>query len=481
VSTQGIRSRWALAAIGAAIVVALVVLAPAPVRALAPTVVRIGGTAVAAAAIVYIAWIAEPAWTLSAALVLAPFSGSWTKLGLSGTVAPDRVLLIIGIAAVILRAPGVGRRLPLRVHPLHWLLAITAAYAVVSALISHTFFDAAAFFGLFEHLGILSYLLFFVAPVAFRTQRHRQVLLGALVGLGAYLGLTALFETVGPRALVVPSYINDPNYGIHYGRARGPFVEAVSNGVGLFACAVAAAIALATWRRRGARLIALAVLILCTAGMLFTLQRSVWLGAVAAAIVTVVAFRELRRYLLPLALAGALTIGAALTLVPGLQDKVSQRESDQRTVWDRQNLATAALNMLDQRPLTGFGWGRFADASRDRFWQAANYPLTGAGLQVHNVPLRYAAELGLIGVTLWVVGILLGVAGGLTGRGPPDLRAWRMGLVAIASFYAIVSSFVPPQLFPTMILWTWIGVTWAGRLQEDEVTVRAPLREPVPA
>ena len=52
----------------------------------------------------------------------------------------------------------------------------------------------------------------------YTTERKRQMLLTALVVLGAYLGLTALFEMAGPHALVWPKYIMDPNYGIHFGR-----------------------------------------------------------------------------------------------------------------------------------------------------------------------------------------------------------------------------------------------------------------------
>ena len=99
----------------------------------------------------------------------------------------------------------------------------------------------------------MPFLLFLTAPLAFRTQRQRQVLLVTFVTLGAYLGLTVVFETVKLDALVFPKYILDPHYGIHAGRGRGPFVEAVTNGLALFTCSVVCAIAVAQWHdRRGA-------------------------------------------------------------------------------------------------------------------------------------------------------------------------------------------------------------------------------------
>ncbi len=73
----------------------------------------------------------------------------------------------------------------------------------------------------------------------YSTPGRRRWLLGALVVLGAYLGLTVLFEMAGPHALVWPKYILNPNYGIHGGRGRGPFADAVANGFGLYVCALA--------------------------------------------------------------------------------------------------------------------------------------------------------------------------------------------------------------------------------------------------
>ena len=90
--------------------------------------------------------------------------------------------------------------------------------------------------------------MFAIAPLAFRTEAQRKIFLGVLVALGGYLGLTALFETVGPHALVFPRYITNPELGYHVGRARGPFLEAEANGIALFICGIAAAVAASTWR-----------------------------------------------------------------------------------------------------------------------------------------------------------------------------------------------------------------------------------------
>ena len=123
-------------------------------------------------------------------------------------------------------------------------------------------------FEILQSIGVLPFLVFLVAPVAFRTAHHRRVLLATLVGMGGYLGITAVMESIGTPSLIFPHYITDMSIGIHQGRSRGPFLEAVTNGTGLYAGAVAAAIAFASSRRPWYQAGAGAVILLCIAGML---------------------------------------------------------------------------------------------------------------------------------------------------------------------------------------------------------------------
>jgi hypothetical protein len=49
--------------------------------------------------------------------------------------------------------------------------------------------------------------------------------------LGVYLGLTAIAEKKGWRALVFPRYIMDPAYEESLGRGRGPLLNPIGNGL----------------------------------------------------------------------------------------------------------------------------------------------------------------------------------------------------------------------------------------------------------
>jgi len=428
-------------------------------------------TALPAAA--YVAWRAHPAPLLCGGLALSLFSGNWGNVGLPELVAPDRLLMYAAIVVVVLRGPAMRLRPRIEIQPIHWLLALTVAYVVASALVAGTFFDRAAMLRLADRVGAVPYVLFALAPVIFRTARSRSLLLAALVAAGLYLALTAFFEVLGAQALVFPRYINNPSLGIHVGRARGPFLEAAGNGAAIYICLVAAVVAAVTWRAGWRRNLAVVTAVLCSAALLLTLTRSVWVAAAAATTITMLSHPQLRRWLVPVAVGAALMTGATLAAVPGLKQKTLARESQRGPIYDRLNLNRAALNMVEARPLTGFGWDRFKDVGTDYF-QIGDYPLTaGVGVGVHNAYFSHLAELGLVGASLWLLSMLLAVWLALSRRGAPELEPWRYALLAIAILDFVVSAFVYPYLFSIVVLWVWAGIVYgpAARATGD-----APLR-----
>jgi putative inorganic carbon (hco3(-)) transporter len=407
-------------------------------------------------------WWVDPAYTISGAVLLTPLAGNWPALGVPGPLSPDRLLLAGGILAVLLRAPPIAGRPRLRIAGTHWLLALAAAYSLGSAFFADTLFNRDAFLKIVDAFGIMPFLLFLVAPLAFQTPQQRRILLSAFVVLGAYLGLTTLFEATKVDVLVFPKYILDTSYGIHIGRGRGPFVDAVANGLALYTCAVACAIAAASWRGFVARGIAIAIGLLCVVGTVLCLERSVWIGAALATFVAILATPGLRRYMVPLLIGIVVAISASLILIPGLSDTVQERTENPRTIWDRKNLARAAVNMVEAKPLVGFGWSQFSAHSADYFQQAFDYPLTATGAGIHNTPLTYAVDLGLVGATLWLLGALFGVGTALATRGPPELMQWRTGLLAVATASLVVSNSVPPTAWLNRMLWLFAGVVYSG-------------------
>jgi putative inorganic carbon (hco3(-)) transporter len=425
--------------------------------------VYLGLTALAAtAATVYVALRVEPAWPLSAAIALSIFSGHSDRLGFP--IGPDRLLIAAGLLGVALEglrdAEGRMRRPPIRIETAHWLLFAALLWAVGSAWWAGTLTQSSGFFALLDRFGLVPFLAFLVAPVAFRTDHQRGILLGTLIVTGAYLGSTALFEGAGLDALVFPQYILDPSVGIHPDRVRGPFAQAVAMGLGLFLCGAAGVMGAARWRGRPwVRAGCAAVAALCALGMLFTVTRAIWLGGLLAAAVVICATPRLWRLVPAAALVVALLIAGALAFVPGLEANARERAGDEAPVWVRENTNHAALAIVVDRPLFGVGWERFKDRSPRWFHQGDDIPLSGTGEGVHNVFLATASELGLPGAFLWLAGAALAIGGALLRRVRTELQAWKVFLLAATIMIVVAGSVGPlPYAFPLLVVWALAGV-----------------------
>jgi putative inorganic carbon (hco3(-)) transporter len=428
------------------------------------TVAVYGLIAVFAASFVFVIVRADPVVSFTAALLLGIFSGNWEGVGLPGILSPNRIVLVLAVLAVLFRVAPSAKRPQLRVQPVHWLMIAAGVYAVLSAALSRHLVANDSIADLGERFGLLPMLACFVLPAVFRTQRDRNILLAALVGLGGYLGLTAFFEAAGLDAFVFPSYINDPQYGVLVERARGPFADPIANAMAMFACAGACVIALGTWRSASARFLAAATALSCFAGILFTLTRGAWLGAAVASILMLAVVPELRRRAIPLALAALVCLGVALVAIPGLNDDVTERRTTQGTVYDRLALNRGALNMFEERPLTGFGWYTWQDHNVEFLQQGDDYPLPD-GIQnfpVHNLYLGFLAELGLIGTGLWLAAMVAAVGGAILRRGSRDILPWRYLLLAVAVFYLSITNFAPTTTFPIFLLLFLTGVVNGG-------------------
>jgi O-antigen ligase len=250
----------------------------------------------------------------------------------------------------------------------------------------------------------------------------------------------------------------------------------------MFACLVAAAIGLSWWRDRRVRVGAFAVIILCTAGMLYTLTRQVWAGGAAGIIVAMLADRRLRIWLPLVVVSGAIVVVVSLAFIPGLSGNVSTRTDDKSPVWDRLNSDAAAIRMVEARPALGFGWGMFGQASIPYYRLAKTYPLTSVS-DAHNVPLSNAAELGLLGMALWIAALIGGIVGPALRRAPPQITPYRLGLIAIAVAWFVQSNFTPfDYAFDNYVVWLFAGIVAGaaivGRSEKSAFVPSRPTKSP---
>lgn len=456
--------RWSVFAVATPLVVAALVAALAKSSGHHDPKVMLAAAALGVLVVALIA-VVPPSWSLSAALVLSMFGGSWQQLGLPNSVAPDRLVLGFTLLAIAVRAPGSRDRPMIRFRPLYAVMYVAGAYAIASAMAAGTITQHFAIFGLLDRMQIIDWLVLIIAPCAFSTAADRRVLLGTMVGMGIYLGLTGIFEIIGPQSLVFPRYIQDPLVGVQFGRARGPFVEATINGIALYACLLASLIAWRQWRSPLARRLAMLSIAVCAVSLLLTLSRSVWIGVGVSLLVMLILVRQLRPQLVRVIVVLGLIVGLSFVLVPGIQEHASSRANDSQTVRDREALDTAALNMIVHRPLFGVGWGRFIPVSQNYYETSDSYALWNLNpLPVHDVYLGIATELGLVGLALWLGVLLFGVGGAVLGRNEPELLPWRLALGALLVMWltAGVSS-VLGGTFPSLIIFFLAAVVVGGR------------------
>lgn len=434
--------------------------------------VEIVGTGAAAKALAalglivlaYLIRTVDPAWLITAGILATMFAGRWADLGVNVGIAPHRIVLAAGLLAVLLRAPPARNRPPLHLDRAHFALAAALAYLVISAVFAGSLDIEEGQFVFIDQFGLLPFAMFLVAPAAFATERQRTILLGGLVAAGAYLSITAALEQLELYDLVFPGYVADPSVGVHFGRARGPFVEAAANGLALYMTAVAAAVALVRWRDPALRLAAGAVAVMAPLGLLLTVTRGAWLAGVAATLVAVATTARLRRYLAPVAVAGVLGVVLAFALVPGLSGEARERQDDKNPVYERQNTTAAGLRMVADRPFFGFGWW-FSNEDMTPYYRLdPDIPLVGAQAGLHNAYLLYAVALGLVGLGVWLLAVGLVFGRALASRGPPELTPWRIGLKAVLVAWLVVALFAPANYaFSTALVWTWAGLLWPQR------------------
>ena len=240
---------------------------------------------------------------------------------------------------------------------------------------------------------IVPFALFHVAVLVFRGASQRKHFEIFVILALAYLVFIAIAFLADARSLIFPRFILDESLGFHPDRARGPFLQAVANGVSLNILGILV-VALSQKRKTIVWLLWLALPL----AVLATMTRAVWISFAVSTIV--LGFRFIKRRLLAAcallavaALVGSLAIGFSNhPLKTALLDRTAERGP----VEARLAVYDAGWAMFRERPLTGWAaGGMYAELGR----RMEGYHLRT--FYVHNTYLALLVEFGVPGLALY--------------------------------------------------------------------------------
>jgi O-antigen ligase len=317
----------------------------------------------------------------------------------------DRIAFGVLVCFVALRTMAIRDKIPFFAGLSLPMLGL-AALAVFRTLREP--FDAQAW-SVIAGKFIVPFVLFHIAVLVFRGESQRRHFEVFVIFALAYLVFIAIAFLAGARSLIFPRFILDESIGFHPDRARGPFLQAVANGMSLNILGILV-VALSQKRKTVVWLLWLTLPL----AVLATMTRAVWIAFAASSIA--LGFRFIKRRLLAacalLALA-SLLVGLAIGFSDhALKIALLDRTRERGPVEARLAVYDAGWAMFQERPLTGWpAGGMYAELAR----RMEGYHLRI--FYVHNTYLALLVEFGVPGLALY--GILFFNLFRLAWRGPP--------------------------------------------------------------
>ncbi|MDP2922079.1 MAG: O-antigen ligase family protein [Candidatus Omnitrophota bacterium] len=333
------------------------------------------------------------------------------KISMMGSVLPDisfdRILLASVIFIFIFQALAKKRKMP-GLTKTEYTMILFCIMAVVSMVWTGAILKANGKLNLSELLGgyLVPFTMFYMSQSVYDNKQRREGLLKFIILTGIYLGFTAIFEHIGMNKLIFPKYILDADIGIHFGRARGPFVQAAVNGTVLGF--VFMAIFYFIFKYKGPRiwrLCSITLLGIIPLAIFFTYTRACWLGAALGFLaIAIFIFKQRQKAFAVTAILFFLT---AMLIAPSFLDDNSMAFAHERLhqedpVYARISLYIIYLNMFINNPVFGVGFMKFTDNSSDYFIDPDSeyIPVRYTEGGRHDSFASILAEMGLVGTGL---------------------------------------------------------------------------------
>lgn len=243
---------------------------------------------------------------------------------------------------------------------------------------------------------IVPVAMFHIAAMLFSSHADLRKLEWFSITVVLYLAAIASFDLLDFKSLIFPRFILDESIGIHADRARGPFLQAVANGVSITVLALVALHSYARGRLRGVA--AGLLFLLVPLALMATKTRAVWLSAGTCVMALLLPGMERRvrmvaTWLILLAAAGTF---AALLLQADPQN-FKERLRDRSPVEFRMEMYRIGAQMFAEKPLAGWGSNREIQPEVEKRISGfrADYFI------FHNTFLELGVQRGILGLALY--------------------------------------------------------------------------------
>ena len=331
-------------------------------------------------------WVSLPAGMFLLALTAMLFRPPDLKSFPIDRVAFFALVLLLGVRLCLHRGY-------LQIYPATWPLLGLMLIGLWGALTAP--YDPQAW-SVFAAKWVTPCVFFHIAGLVFRDDRTFHKLEVFLLIVLAYLTAISIFSLLNLQTLIVPRFITDEGIGIHADRARGPFLQAVANGLCLNLLGL---VALDSFRRRKVPGILAALLFLAVPlALLATKTRAVWIASALSVVCLMFFGSTLKLRRVALAWCVLATVTSGILLFYHDQNSFAQRAMDRSPVDFRTEMYSAGWQMFVEKPV--LGWGDERDIQAEVEKRVSSF--RPEYYIFHNTFLELAVERGLLGLGLYV-------------------------------------------------------------------------------
>jgi O-antigen ligase len=318
------------------------------------------------------------------------FHNSELLRGVIPNISLDRIVWpIVLIVFFLKRRRGEIEKLPFDV--IEYCLLALITIILLSMISYESYKDVDGEWNLFKIMRgyFFPFAAYFIARRGIKTVQQLHTFLVGLGFFALYFALTGIAEVYGIHPLVFPQFILNPQIGVHFGNARGIFLNASVCGL-----AIATVLPFLVWLyftdRAPRRYLWPLIAALAGIPLIYTVQRAAWASAILAIGVTALAWPRRR-----VILTGSLIFFAMCGLLfasDALMQRLEKKWGNTDTIDYRLVHIERGLAMFKANPVLGVGLNRYG-------LEVENYSSGSFSLQTHahNTWVTLLAELGLVG------------------------------------------------------------------------------------